>query len=65
MDIESIIQQLIVYARENVIVAVIIGITIIYLLFRHPKVLLLIALFFVTAYGMAQIFDKLSKAGLG
>ena len=64
MDIDSIIQNLIVFTRENVIVAVITGLTIIYLMFRQLKLLLSIVVFLLTAYGVAQLFERLSKMGL-
>ena len=65
MDIDSIMQNLVVFARENVIVTVIISISILYLLYRRPKVLLSISLFLMAAYGLAWLFEKLSKTGLG
>ena len=64
MDIESIIQELTVYVQDNIVVSVIVGLFIIFLLFRHPKVLLTISLFLMAAYGLAWLFDILAKTGL-
>ena len=65
MDIESIIQYIITFTQDNIIVSVIIGIFILFLLLRHPKYLLTIILVFVAAHGLAWLFDMLSKTGLG
>ena len=64
MNIDSIIHELTLYVQDNIIVSVIVGLFIIFLLFRHPKVLLTIILFFMAAYGLAWIFDMLAKTGL-
>jgi len=65
MDIESKIQELTLFAQDNILVSVVICLFIIYLLFRHPKILLTVIIFFVVANGLAWLFDKLAKAGLG
>ena len=65
MNIDSIIQNVIVYAKDNIIVASIIGLFILFLLFRHPKILLIVALFLMAAYGLAWLFEKLAQYGLG
>ncbi len=65
MDIESIIQYVIAFTQDNIIVSVTIGFFILFLLFRHPKILLTITLFFMAAYGLAWLFEMLSKTGLG
>lgn len=59
MNIESIIQNITVFAQDNIIVTVVIGLFILYLLIRHPKVLLLITFLLVVAYGLAEFFDQL------
>ena len=65
MDIERIIQDLFVFIQDNIIVSVIVGLFIIFLLFRHPKVLLTISVFLMVAYGLAWIFDVLATTSLG
>lgn len=65
MDIEIIIRTLTVFVQDNLIVASIIGLLILYLIFRHPKVLLTITLFIMAVYGVAWLFEKLAAKGLG
>ena len=65
MDIDGIIQTITGYVQDNIVVSVIIGLFIIFLLFRHPKKLLVIVLFFMAAYGLAWLFEMLSTKGLG
>jgi len=65
MDLDSIIQNVTEFAQGNIIVSVVIGIFLIFLLFRHTKVLLFTILFFMIAYGLAWLFEILSHKGLG
>ena len=65
MNIESMIQELIVFVQDNIIVSVVIGLFILFLLIRHPKVLLTGILFLMAAYGLAWLFGKLATYGLG
>ena len=65
MDIESIIQDIVAFTQDNILVSVVIGFFILFLLIRHPKVLLIVILFLMVAYGLAWLFGKLSTYGLG
>lgn len=65
MNIDAIVQDTAQFVQENVVVAVIIGLFVLFLLFRHPKVLLSIIIFFMLAYGLAALFEMLSTKGLG
>jgi Flp pilus assembly protein TadB len=69
MDIESKIQDLLVVMQgniqDNILVSVVIGLFIIFLLFRHPKILLVVLLFLMAAYGLAWLFERLAQYGLG
>jgi len=65
MDIDGIIQEITVFAQDNIVVAVVIGLFTLFLLIRHPKVLLSIVLFLMVAYGLAWLFALLATYGLG
>ena len=65
MDLAGIIQEITVFAQNNILVSVVIGLFMIFLLFRHPKVLLIVALFLMAAYGLAWLFERLAQYGLG
>ncbi len=65
MDIDSIIQNVIEFTQDNIIVSVVVGIFLLFLLFRHTKILLFTTLFFMVAYGLAWLFEMLSHTGLG
>lgn len=65
MDIDGIIQNITVFAQDNIIVTVVIGLFILYLLVRHPKVLLTLIALGALAYGLAWLFEKLRRTGLG
>ena len=65
MDLAGIIQEITVFAQNNILVSVVIGLFMIFLLFRHPKVLLTVALFLMAAYGLAWLFERLAQYGLG
>lgn len=59
MDIDSIIQTITVFAQNNIIVTSIVGLFILFLLFRHPKVLLLVIVLLALAFGVAELFEQL------
>ncbi len=59
MNIDRIIQEVTIFAQSNMIVTAIIGLFVIYLLFRHFKVLLLVTVLIVFAFGVAEFFDQL------
>ena len=59
MNIDRIIQEVTIFAQSNMIIAAVIGLFVIFLLFRHTKVLLLVLALLALAYGVAEFFDKL------
>lgn len=61
MDIDSIIQTITVFAQNNIIVTSIVGLFILFLLFRHPKVLLLVIVLLALAFGVAELFEQLRE----
>lgn len=65
MDVDAIIQDIIVYVQDNIIVAAILGLFFLFLLFRHPKILLTLLGIAAMAYGVAWLFEKLAQTGLG
>ena len=60
MFIDEIFQKITVFTQNNIIVSVVIGIFILFLLFRQVKILLIIILFFMAAYGLAWLSEMLS-----
>lgn len=66
MDIDEIIHKITVFTQDHTLVAIVVGLFIIFLLFRHPKKLLTIVLLLMAGYGIAWFFDMLAKrTGLG
>ena len=59
MDIDGIIQEITMFAQDNIVVAAIVGLFSLFLLIRHPKVLLIVIVIVALAFGLAELFDYL------
>ncbi len=59
MDIDGIIQNITVFAQDNIIVAVVISLFLLYLLVRHPKVLLTVIAIGALVFGLTWLFETL------
>lgn len=64
MDIDGIVQEITMFTQNNIIVSAVIGIFLLFLLFRQFKIFLGIVLFFMAAYGLARLFKMLSAVNI-
>lgn len=65
MNADAVIKDITAYVQNNIIVTIVLGIFVLFLLFRHPKVLFMLVGFGILAYGVARLFERLARTGLG
>ena len=64
MDYNEILQKVINYYQANTVAAIFIAAIVLYLLFKKPKLLLLLIFLGIAAIGILFIISKLESTGL-
>lgn len=65
MDIDRLVSSILDYIQANVAGSVAAGIILLYIFVKKPKLFLILIVIAVVAYGVMNIFSRLSDTGLG